>query len=40
MEGLTDPICGLVMGMTAENLAREFKVSRERQDKFALERSN
>ena len=35
-EGLTDPVCGLNMGQTAENLAREFHISRERQDEFAL----
>lgn len=37
MEGLTDPVCGLIMGLTAENLAKEFKISREEQDKYALE---
>ncbi|MBI1799449.1 MAG: thiolase family protein, partial [Candidatus Eisenbacteria bacterium] len=37
MEGLTDPTCGLNMGQTAEALAREFRISRERQDEFALE---
>lgn len=36
MEGLTDPISGLNMGQTAEVLAREFMISREEQDKFAL----
>src|SRR5882724_8619208 len=35
--GLTDPVCGLNMGETAEVLAREFGVSREEQDGFALE---
>lgn len=35
-EGLTDPVCGQLMGMTAENLAEEFKISREEQDKFAV----
>ena len=34
--GLTDPISGLNMGETAEVLAREFSISRERQDQFAL----
>src|SRR6266550_4306503 len=34
--GLTDPVCGLNMGETAELLAREFSVSREDQDAFAL----
>jgi acetyl-CoA acetyltransferase family protein len=36
-EGLTDPVCGQNMGETAENLAREFGISREEQDAFALE---
>jgi acetyl-CoA acetyltransferase family protein len=36
MEGLTDPISGLNMGQTAEILARDFKISRETQDEFAL----
>src|SRR6184192_4102104 len=35
--GLTDPVCGLNMGETAELLAREFSISREDQDTFALE---
>ena len=35
--GLTDPVCGLNMGETAEVLAREFSLSRELQDAFALE---
>jgi acetyl-CoA C-acetyltransferase/acetyl-CoA acyltransferase len=35
--GLTDPVCGLNMGETAEVLARELKISREQQDAFALE---
>jgi acetyl-CoA acetyltransferase family protein len=36
VQGLTDPISGLIMGLTAENLAREFHVTREEQDAFAL----
>ena len=36
-EGLTDAFCGQVMGATAENLAEEFKITREAQDAFALE---
>lgn len=36
-EGLTDPFCGMNMGQTAELLAREFGVSREDQDRFAVE---
>ena len=35
-EGLTDPVAGLNMGQTAEVLAREFAISREEQDAFAL----
>ena len=34
--GLTDPVCGLNMGETAEVLAREFQISRDTQDEFAL----
>lgn len=36
-EGLTDPFCGMNMGQTADLLAKEFRISREEQDKFALE---
>ncbi|HEX5218672.1 MAG TPA: thiolase family protein [Verrucomicrobiae bacterium] len=36
MLGLTDPTCGMNMGETAELLARDFNISREEQDKFAL----
>jgi acetyl-CoA C-acetyltransferase/acetyl-CoA acyltransferase len=35
--GLSDPVCGLNMGETAEVLAREFAICREKQDAFALE---
>ena len=35
--GLTDPVCGMNMGDTAELLARESGLSREEQDAFALE---
>ncbi|MBL8012678.1 MAG: thiolase family protein [Candidatus Omnitrophica bacterium] len=34
--GLTDPVCGLNMGQTAEVLAKEFGISRTDQDKFSL----
>jgi acetyl-CoA acetyltransferase family protein len=34
--GLTDPVSGLNMGQTGEVLAREHRISRERQDAFAL----
>lgn len=37
MSGLTDPVSGLRMGSTAEVLARDFHISREAQDRFALE---
>ena len=36
MPELTDPLCGLNMGQTAEILSREFKVTRKEQDEFAL----
>lgn len=36
MPEISDPLCGLSMGQTAENLAREFKITREEQDLFAL----
>ncbi len=35
-QGLTDPISGLIMGCTAENVARQFSISRSDQDEFAL----
>jgi acetyl-CoA C-acetyltransferase len=35
-EGLTDPTCNLIMGATAENLAGQYNISREEQDKFAV----
>lgn len=34
--GLTDPVCGLNMGQTAEILAKEFGITRAQQDEFAL----
>lgn len=34
--GLTDPVTGLLMGDTAEKLAREFGITRDEQDQFAL----
>jgi acetyl-CoA acetyltransferase family protein len=34
--GLTDPVCGLNMGQTAEVLAQEFGITRAEQDRFAL----
>jgi acetyl-CoA C-acetyltransferase len=35
-DGFNDPLSGLVMGETAENLARRYEISREEQDKYAL----
>lgn len=35
MKGLTDPICGLLMGQTAENLAYRFGITRAQMDAFA-----
>ena len=35
-EGLTDLVCGLNMGETAEVLSREFHITREQQDGWAL----
>jgi len=34
--GLTDPVCGLNMGQTAEVLAKEFGIPRKEQDEFSL----
>lgn len=38
--GLTDGFCGLNMGQTAEILAREFKIDRQEQDRFAMQSHN
>lgn len=35
-QGLTDPVSGLIMGCTAENVAKDFKITRQEQDDFAL----
>jgi acetyl-CoA C-acetyltransferase len=35
-DGFLDPLCGLFMGETAENLARKYSIPREEQDEFAL----
>src|SRR2546425_10257650 len=35
-DGLNDPLSGLVMGETAENLARRYEIARDEQDEFAL----
>jgi acetyl-CoA C-acetyltransferase len=39
-EGLSDPLGGFMMGITAENLAEEFSISREEQDVIALRSNN
>jgi acetyl-CoA C-acetyltransferase len=36
-DGLLDPLCGLIMGETAENLVDRYDISRQEQDEFALE---
>jgi acetyl-CoA C-acetyltransferase/acetyl-CoA acyltransferase len=36
LEGLTDPTCGMIMGQTAELLARELGITRAEQDAFSL----
>ena len=35
-DGFSDPLSGLLMGETAENLARQYDVSRHEQDEYAL----
>jgi acetyl-CoA C-acetyltransferase len=35
-DGFNDPLSGLVMGETAENLAQSYEISRQEQDEFAL----
>jgi acetyl-CoA C-acetyltransferase len=35
-DGFLDPLSGLLMGETAENLARQYEISREQQDEYAL----
>ena len=35
MKGLTDPVCGQLMGQTAENLAHMFGITREQMDAYA-----
>jgi acetyl-CoA C-acetyltransferase len=36
-EGLTDPVCDMIMGYTAENLAMLYGISRREQDEFAVQ---
>jgi acetyl-CoA C-acetyltransferase len=40
MDGLTDPSCGMIMGVTAENLAEKYNISREEQDEIACRSHN
>ena len=35
-DGFLDPLSGLIMGETVENLARQYEISREAQDAYAL----
>jgi len=35
-DGFLDPLSGLIMGETAENLARQYEITRDEQDTFAL----
>ena len=35
-DGFNDPLSGLVMGQTAENLAKQYNITRDEQDEFAL----
>lgn len=35
-EGLTDPVCNLIMGRTAENLAEKYQLTRLEQDEYAV----
>ncbi|MDP3538988.1 MAG: acetyl-CoA C-acetyltransferase [Azonexus sp.] len=36
MKGLTDPVVGLLMGQTAENIAWKFGINRQQMDEFAV----
>lgn len=40
LDGLTDAFSGVHMGITAENIAEQWNISRESQDKFAVESQN
>src|SRR2546423_6491313 len=35
-DGFLDPLSGLMMGATAENLARQYEISRDEQDEYAV----
>ncbi len=37
LKGLTDPVVGLSMGQTAENLAQKFNITREQMDQYAVD---
>lgn len=37
VRGLTDPMCCLIMGKTAENIAYQFSISRQAMDEFAVQ---
>ncbi|SEI21062.1 acetyl-CoA C-acetyltransferase [Rhizobium tibeticum] len=39
-DGLTDAFHGYHMGITAENIARQYQLTREEQDQFALASQN
>ncbi len=39
-DGLTDAFYGYHMGITAENIARQYQLSREEQDRFAVQSQN
>ena len=38
--GLTDPVCNMLMGVTAENIAQDFAISRKEQDDFSTQSHN
>jgi len=38
--GLTDPTCGLIMGITADNIANDFAISRREQDEYSARSHN
>lgn len=35
-EGLTDPVVDQIMGLTAENVAQKYKITRDEQDEYAM----
>lgn len=38
--GLTDPVCNMLMGVTAENIAQDFAISKKEQDEFSCKSHN